>query len=174
MKLYEIAEEMRTLLDSMDEYIDEETGEVAPEFGIALNGLDKCAHEIIEGIGVRGLELKGDIETVEKELKRLKGRKESMQGSIVWLKNYATDNMKSLGLGKHTSPGKLFTVWLQKGPDSIHIERPGALPTVFQRITVEPAKKLIKEAWDAGQLEDEIIGLAGIELITGAKKVRYK
>lgn len=174
MQLYKIAEEMRALLEAMDEYIDEETGEVAPEFGIALNGLEGAAKDKIEGIGVVCRELRGDIATIKEEVARLKARKLSMENRIKWLTNYVTDTMNALNLGKHTSPHGLFTVYMQKNPDTVHIERPEALPEVFQRITVEPAKKEIKIALEAGDLSEELQKLAGVELITGQKKVRYK
>lgn len=174
MQLYKIAEETRLLLEAMDEYIDEETGEVTPQFGLRLNALEGEAKDKIEGIGVVMRELRGDIATVKEERARLKARKLSMENRIKWLTNYVTDMMKALDLGKHTSPNRLFTVYMQKNPDTVHIERPGALPKVFQRITVEPAKREIKIALEAGDLSEELQKLAGIELITGAKKVRYK
>lgn len=174
MKLYEIAKAMRALLEAMDEYIDEDTGEIAPEFRLALNALEGEAKDKIEGIGVVCRELRGDIATVKEERARLKARKLSMENRIKWLTNYVTDMMNALDLGKHTSPNALFTVYMQKNPDTVHIERPDALPEVFQRITVEPAKKEIKIALEAGDLSEELQKLAGIELITGVKKVRYK
>ena len=122
MQLYKIAQEMRALLEAMDEYIDEDTGEVTPQFGIALNGLEGAAKDKIEGIGVVCRELRGDIATVKDEAARLKARKLSMEGRIKWLTNYVTDMMNALDLGKHTSPSGLFTVYLQKNPDRVEVD----------------------------------------------------
>ena len=158
----------------MDDYIDEVTGEVSQDFLTKLNDLEDDAKHKIEGVGVVCRELKGDIATVKEEIDRLKARKQSMENRVKWLMDYVSDMMKALSFDKHTSPNALFTVYMQKNPDTISIDRPNALPKTFQRITAEPAKKLIKEAWDKGQLDEEMIGLAGIELITGQKKVRYK
>ena len=174
MELYKIEARTRALLDSMDEHVDEVTGEVSPDFYDRLDALDIEVMYKIESIGVVLRELKGDIATVRDERHRLEARELSMNKRKDWLVNYVSSTMRALDITKHRSPSGWFTVWLQKGPDKVEVERPGALPKVFQRVTVEAKKKDIKAAWDKGQLDKEVIDLAGIELITGEKKVRYK
>ena len=52
MQLYKIDERMRSLMERMDEYIDEETGEIDPDFTTELEGLGMEAQWKIEGIDV--------------------------------------------------------------------------------------------------------------------------
>lgn len=174
MQLYKIEQHIRDLLEDMDSYIDEETGELNPDFLGKLDALDIEVKYKIEAIGVVVRELKGDAETLKSELDRLKARKASMEKRAGWLVDYVSSTMRALKIEKHTSPGGLFTVYLQKSPDALQVDRPSALPTAFQRVSVEANKTDLKKALEAGELTDEIIGLAGIALMPGAKKVRYK
>ena len=175
MKLYEIAETMRTLLEAMDEYIDDDTGEIAPQFGLRLNALEGDAKDKIEGIGVVCRELRGDIATVKDEVARLRARKESMEGRIKWLTNYVTDMMNALDFGKHTSPSGLFTVYMQKSPDRVEVDYPDNLPMKYQRIVpVEPMLKDLKSDMKNGLVPGGVLDKAGVRTIEGETKVRYK
>lgn len=174
MELYKIEQRTRDLLNTMDDCIDAETGEVHPDFIARLNGLDMEVKYKIESIGVVIRELRGDAETLKGEIDRLKQRKASMEHRADWLADYVSGTMRALGIEKHTSPNGLFTVYLQRNPDKTVVERPAALPTVFQKMTVEPKLTEVKKAFEAGELSEEIIGLAGIHIYPGEKKVRYK
>ena len=175
MKLYEIAAALRAALESMDEYIDEETGEVSPDFMAKLEGLEDDVRAKIEGIGVVCRELKGDTATVKDEIARLRARKLSMEGRIAWLTGYVSDTMRALDIGKHTSPNGLFTVYMQKNPDRVEVDYPDNLPAKYQRIMpVEPMLKDLKSDMAGGRVSDSVLSKAGVRTIEGTTKVRYK
>jgi len=175
MRLYEIAREMREVLESMDDYFNEETGEIDTGFMTKLNNLDDDAKHKIEGIGVVCRELKGDIATVKDEIDRLKTRKQSMENRVKWLTDYVSDMMKAMKFEKHTSPNGLFTVYMQKNPDKITVDYPDNLPTKYQKIApVEPRLKDLRVDMELGAVSDTVIKKAGIMTHTGQKKVRYK
>lgn len=175
MKLYEIAQALREHAGSYDDYINDETGEVDETGWVQrFDELELETKEKIEAIGVLLREWRGDADTLKSEIDRLKARRASLEARSETLTEYVSGTMRSLGIEKHASPHGLFTVYLQKNPDMLLVERPGALPTVFQKVTVEARKTDIKRAMEAGDLTDEIIGLAGIEIVPGARRVRYK
>jgi len=175
MELYKIEQRIRDLLDTMDEYIDDETGEVKDGFTELVDSLDIEIKYKIESIGVVIRELKGDTETLKSELDRLKQRKASMERRAAWLVDYVSNTMRALGIEKHTSPNGLFTVYLQKNPDRIEVAYPDNLPMKYQRVPpVEAMVQDLKRDMDSGQVPDSVIKKAGITTLVGIKKVRFK
>ena len=175
MKLYEINNELRTLLESMDDFIDEETGEVALQFHTALHMLDNQAKDKIEGIGVVCRELQADAKFLKEEYDRLHARKESAERRRRWLLDYVTDMMKEMNIDKHKSPNGLFTVYMQKNPDRVEVDYPDNLPTKYQRIPpVETILKELKHDMSLGLVAAGVMDKAGVRTIEGETKVRYK
>lgn len=177
MKLYELRADMRDLLDRMDEYVDEETGEIQADYQKLLTDLGGDIKEKIEGIGVVVREITGDIDILKAEKKRLGDRQTSLERRKEWLLNYASDTMRTLDIPKHTSPHGLFTVYMQKNPDAITVEYPDNLPMKYQRVRpVEPMLDALKTDLKSGAIKtsDPGIAKAGINVIEGQRKVRYK
>ena len=175
MKLYEIDEALRTLLESMEDYIDEETGLIDPSFHDKLSELDQEARLKIEGCGVIGKELQIEAKALKAEYDRLHARAKAAERRRVWLFDYVTDMIKSMGIDKHKSPNNLFTVYLQKNPDSLHVDYPDNLPAQYQRIKpVEPIIDDLKKDIAEGKVSDAVIKKAGIITVTGQQKVRFK
>lgn len=175
MKLYEINNELRTLLESMDDFIDEETGEVDVQFHMALHKLDEDAKKKIEGIGVVCRELQADAKFLKEEYDRLHARKEAAERRRRWLLDYVTDMMHEMNIEKHKSPNGLFTVYMQKSPDRVEVDYPANLPMQYQRVPpVEAMLKDLKADMKDGKVSGSVMDKAGVRTIEGTTKVRYK
>ena len=175
MKLYEISERLRTLLESMDDYFNEETGELDQGFLAELNDLDDEAKHKIEGIGVVCRELQGEADLLKSEYNRLKARKESAERRRRWLMGYVSDMMRDMRLEKHKSPNGLFTVYMQKNPDKVEVDYPDNLPAKYQRIPpVEAMISDLKADMGNGLVSGGVLEKAGIRTIIGQRTVRYK
>lgn len=92
MKLYDIDEELRDLLDEME--IDPETGEVLHNFDMAeFESLTNERDSKIEGIAIYIKELLAESEALKNEYKKLKSRSEIKANKAERLKDFLSNYM---------------------------------------------------------------------------------
>lgn len=136
MKLYEIPEEYRKLLEGVQ--VDEETGEI-----LGTDALVEFAGDLNETIKNTGLylfELDSEAQQIDAQIKRLKARKDGMKRRADTLKNLMLDAMTSSGLKKVSDP--LVTVYLRKSTATI-VDNMELIPKDLLRVKVETSPDLV-------------------------------
>lgn len=146
MKLYEIAENYKNLIDLV------EAGEVDTE-------ILKSAMEQVEGTLIEKLEnttkvikgLEGDIKALKDEEKRLSDRRKALENNVTSLKDYMTSCMRLADIKK--VKGTLFSFNIQKNRASLKIDTDRiAEGYKVQVITYEVDKDKIKADIEAGEV----------------------
>lgn len=136
MKLYEIPEEYRKILEGVQ--VDEETGEI-----LGTDALVEFAGDLNETIKNTGLylfELDSEAQQIDAQIKRLKARKDGMKRRADTLKNLMLDAMTSSGLKKVSDP--LVTVYLRKSTATI-VDNMELIPKDLLRVKVETSPDLV-------------------------------
>lgn len=147
MKLYEIANEYRTALDSL---VNEETGELDEQAIACLNGITTSLEE--KGVAVASYirNIEADRKALEDERKRLAARQEALEARIDWMKGYLQQNMEACGIKEISCP--YFSVKLKKCPPSVHLTDEESVPDVYRKrketVTIDRVK--IKQDIQAG------------------------
>ena len=88
MNLYEIDSKLNTLIN---EYFDEETGEIYEDEKSLAKAIDECQMDLeikLENIGCFIKNLESDVEALKKEENNLKARRKSAENKIESLKRY--------------------------------------------------------------------------------------
>jgi hypothetical protein len=144
MKLYELSDSYSHLLEKI------ESGEQT------LEDLQDTLEAIEEAIELKGENIAKIVKTtdaqaevIRQEEKRLAERRKAIENSSLRLKLYAEEQLKKTGIQK--VKGKLFTIYLQKNPPSVEILDEGLIPSDYIKTVASVDKKLILEAFKAGQ-----------------------
>lgn len=142
IKLYEISQAYQMLLD-MEEL----------EEGY-LEGLQEQAEEKLANIGVVYKTLSAEAEAIKNEEKKLAERRKSIENKADRLKQYALDNMKTLGIDKVKSV--VCELSLAKNPPKLVITNQESIESRFktEKVVVEIDNALIKEELKNGVLLD--------------------
>lgn len=142
MTLYEITDQIRACLDTIDggELTDEQLVNLET-YGLNLDTkIDSCCGLIREWesfVAVRNA-----------EIDRLRAGIDTYQNSIKRLKDYMKKALETIGQSKHETA--LFKTWIQKSSPSASFDgAPESLPAEFKRVKVEPDNKAAIEAWKA-------------------------
>lgn len=145
MRLYEIAEQYKFLLDGM---IDNETGEV-DETKMSL--LDEVADSFENKcLNVTRVfkQLEVDLAGIEKERKAMAAREKSLKNEVTRLKSYLLENMEKTGIKAISCPQ--FAINLVKNPCSVDIYDADEIPEEYTQTKVEISKEAIKLAIKGG------------------------
>lgn len=140
IKLYEISQAYQMLLE-MEEL----------EEGY-LEGLQEQAEEKLSNIGVVYKTLSAEAEAIKSEEKKLAERRKAIENKAERLKQYALDNMKTLGLDKIKSP--VCELSLAKNPPKLVITNQELIESRFktEKIVIDVDNALIKEELKNGVL----------------------
>lgn len=114
------------------------------------------------------LNMDGDIEAVDAEIRRLEERKRIMSNRKGQIIDYLRENMEAAEITKISCP--LFTITLAKGRESVVIDDEKSLDDdlVSTKVTTTPDKKAIAERIKAGQ------EVKGAHLERGKSSIRIK
>lgn len=139
MKLYELAAEYSAIQQAAEE------GE---DVGVALELLNDDLERKGEGIVavIRGIE--ADVSALKAEEKRLSERRKTLESSVSKLETYIRTCMVSGGISKIKAG--TFSITVSEGSERVVIDDEAALPDPFVRVTREPNKKAILDAWKSG------------------------
>lgn len=172
LKLYEIAEALQPLLEIIEQsfYIDDETGEVIaiepdPAMVEETVGLVGLGNAKVANIGfiIRNLEAARDAHKLEADRHRKAAR--IADNKIKWLKAYALDFLKASRQKSIESEDGLIKLSARKGVlkatgpggcdlaewGKAHMVELSEWPDEFRKITVEPRKKPLTDAFKTGR-----------------------
>ena len=144
MRLYELSENYRQVLDLIDEGAEVDT------LHDTLESIEGAIEEKAEGIAKVILGMTADINAIKAEEKRLADRRRALENRQNWLKAYVQFHMEKTGLKKIKLP--TVTISVQNNPPSVECET-SKLPSQFveQRIDYIPRKKELMKALKAGK-----------------------
>ena len=147
-KLYEIANEYRLMMDSIDE-----TGEISPEVQEHLDNLEQTFGEKVDSICALIREEQAAMAALKTEIDRLEARKYRAQKRIDSLKEYLSRQMWVTDQERVRTTTN--TVYFQKaGRPSIRWTGPIVqLPQKFQKTVISLDGTAAYEAWKAGDLD---------------------
>jgi len=153
MKLYEITEEIRELMD-MEDDIDKDT------FKDTLEGLNLVLEDKADNYAKVIQMVDADIYMLDKEIKRLSAMKKTKTNRINWLKQNLFDSMKRVKNTKFKT--ELFSFNIAKNPAKLIISEDAKLDKKYM-VAQEPIvdKKLLKESIKLGEV------IKGVELVQG-------
>ena len=140
MHLYEITDAIRA---AMDAGLDTETGEISEDFAEQLDALDIALDEKIENCAAMIRNLKAEAQAYEMEAARMAAKARTAKGRADWLKRYVRGTMEALGRDK--VKGKLLSVSLQAGRQSVDVTTEADVPDAYKETiaTVHVDKRAI-------------------------------
>lgn len=142
--LYEIDQ---AIADTIEAYIDPETGELAEEAFEALEALGELRDTKIENVALYYKDLVASAEAIKKEADQLTARRKVYENKAEGLKRYLA--MATKGQKFETSKVDIR----YRRSESVDILDEKKIPEAFLtvKITKTPNKKMIKDAIKAGQ-----------------------
>lgn len=146
MRLYELSDEYRFLLDNL---VDEETGEISETAMNRLNELnkplqDKCINTVR---AMKGIE--AEYKAIEVERKAMQAREKTLKSQVEWIKNYLLTNMEKSEIREISCPQ--FVIKLRKNPESVDIISEEDIPNEYFVVKREVSKSAIKLAISSGK-----------------------
>ena len=128
IKLYEISQSYLNILDLLED--EEENKEL---FQHALGMIDDAFETKAENIAKVLNAIKGNIEIVKAEEKRLYDRRKAMENKMGWLKKYLEDEM--IAIDKKKFKTDLFSFGIQKNPPSLKVTTEEYIPEEYYEVT---------------------------------------
>lgn len=156
--LYELTEQYRELLELAEE-------NDSSAFQDTLESLEDAIEDKAEKMAYVMQEIDGDIKLLGDEIKRLQGRKKSLESNLKRMKDYLLDELEKLDKPKVKTAR--FTIYTQNNPESIEIENEELIPDRYKIPKYTIDRKGIKESLRNGQ------AIEGVRL-TQTKGVRIK
>ena len=144
-KLYELTEMYQNISNLIEEDADNET-------------LEKALDEITDNIQIKAenmakliKSIEGNINALKDEEKRLQAKRKALENKVVNIKEYLENQLKAMGLKK--VQGNLFTVSIQKNPQSVNILNEDLIPEQFKKVvtTTKIDRKELLAALKEGQ-----------------------
>ena len=156
--LYELTEQYRELLELAEE-------NDSSAFQDTLESLEDAIEDKAEKMAYVMQEIDGDIKLLGDEIKRLQGRKKSLESNLKRMKDYLLDELEKLDKPKVKTAR--FTIYTQNNPESVEIENEELIPDRYKIPKYTIDRKGIKESLRNGQ------AIEGVRL-TQTKGVRIK
>lgn len=129
MKLYELSQSFRQLLDMADS-MDEEM------FRDTLQAIEEALEDKVENTAKFIRCLDADIEAIKAEEKRLADRRKALETKVVNAKSYLQEQLELAGIDKVKRP--TLTVSIQANPPSVEITDESLIPTTY--MVPQPSK----------------------------------
>lgn len=145
LKLYEIADELKSVLEA----IEESEGEIDDNAIASLDELNISFNEKINNIASFVKNIDCNIETYKNAEINLYQKRKRLENLKDRLKEYVKMNMITTGIDK--IKGDLFTVSIQKTQPSLRITNEQAIPKEYQIIKVEIDNASLKQALKEGK-----------------------
>lgn len=146
MKLYELVEEFKELEElASDEAIDQQT------IADTLESVGAEIEEKADGYAKVIKTLEGNVDVIDKEIKRLTEKKNTIKNNVTNIKNSLENAM--LITGKTKFKTELFSFGIQKNPPSVVIDDESKIPQDFY---IEQDPKLDKTALKNFLKENEV------------------
>lgn len=157
MKLYDLSEKYRALLD-MEEDIDPTV------FHDTLDSLEDAIENKAEGYAIVIRQFKTDVKTLKDEENRLEKRRQAIETKIGIMQESLYEAMKNTGIDKIKSPR--FTVWVQKNPMAVSITNETLIPEEYYIPQLPKLdKKQLKEDMKHGEIPGaELVQSEGVRI----------
>lgn len=145
--LYKIAGDLSVVIGELIENGGELSEELEKKLDDSTLAFDKKAENVLKYM----LNLDGDIDILDAEIKRLQQREKFRANAKTRLKDYLLMNMIRVDIKKIEHPA--FTAVVMDNPVSVEITNEKKIPTVFteKRSTIYIDKTAIKNALKAGK-----------------------
>ena len=159
--LYEITDELRSILAAMD---DAEDGEIPPDLDTRLDTVTGNLHDKIDGVLRYRASRIARAEGLNVEIRRLQDQHATETRRAEWLKNYVATCMMVAGLQKLET--KLFKLRIQKNSrPSICLIDGAAVPEQYRKITVSMDGEAAYQDWkDDKALPPQLVVIHGQHL----------
>ena len=145
MKLYDLPESLRVL----DELVDE--GAIEDDMlRLALDQLGTSVESKMDGIARLVRNWESEADAVDAEIKRLRGRSESLRNEAKRVRDYALGCLQAANMRKVKLP--IVTAYIGSTVSVEVTVEPEALPAEYQRVSVSVDKTALKKALQAGEV----------------------
>lgn len=145
MKLYEINEELRSIMEDL--VVDEETGEIIGEIDYEkIQALQLERKEKLENIALYVKELKSEVDALKGEVKKLNARTKVKENKIKSLSNYLDFILKDMGTKKFETSRVLIS-YMKSEIVSVDESK---LPKKYMKVELSPDKVAIKKLLKSG------------------------
>ena len=141
MKLYELTDHYREVLDQLSE--PPEDGHEEERCRALLMGLGEAFDEKVLSIAKVVRSMDADVAAIAAEVDRLQARRRHLVGRIDWLKRYLLGEMEAAGRTKVR--GSTLTLALVKAPPSCEVANVDDVPGEFRRVKIEADRAGILE-----------------------------
>ncbi len=144
-KLYELTEMYQNISNLIDEDVSNE--ELEKALGQIKDNIEQKAENTVKLIK----SIEGNINTLKEEEKRLERKRKALENKRDGIKNYLENQLKFMDIKKVKTP--LFTVSIQKNPQSVNILNEDLIPKQFKKTvtTTTVVKKDLLAALKEGQ-----------------------
>ncbi len=139
MKLYELTDQYRQVLDQLSEPEDDDSED--ERCRMLLEGLGEAFDDKVLGIAKVIRSMDADVAAIAAEVDRLQARKRHLAGRIDWLKRYLLGEMEAVG--RDRIRGSTLTVSLATSPPSCELVSFGQVPEEFKRVKVDADRAAI-------------------------------
>lgn len=141
MSLFSLSQDQQNILNALDQYTDQDTGEISSEYFSLLEETENQIVEKADNIGTLYAMLNSDISAIDNEIDRLKKLKESKEKRIDSLDKYILFVKEKFGLDRIDGRTHAFT--FRKSVSTI-IEDESKIPEQFQKIEIIPEQQVVK------------------------------
>lgn len=175
MKLYEIAEELRPIVEQLEDMnVDDEVIQDTLESLDLMTDLENKLENIYRVY--RNME--AEIKMLDEEIKRLKTKRDAKKRRLEGLKQYVDQSLRSAGLQDRKFKLSIGTIGYRKDPASVEILDVEKLPKDF--VTYEPKvdKKglldMVKSNYNSN-IPEQVIAFEdlGFRIINNKKSLRF-
>lgn len=125
-KLYELTEMYQNISNLIEEDVDNETLEKA------LDNITDSIQIKAENMAKLIKSIEGNINVLKDEEKRLQAKRKALENKVVNIKEYLEEQLKAMNLNK--VQGDLFTVSIQKNPQSLNVVDEDLIPEQFKEV----------------------------------------
>lgn len=143
MNLFEINEQIRYLMNSLFENVDEETGEIlAEDVAEALAELSLSRTEKFENIALYIKEKQAEADALKAEAKKLTERARVATNAVERLRSYLTMGMQEAGLSKFESARAKMSF---RKSSALIVDDIGKIPEEYLKVSVDVDKAGLKK-----------------------------
>ena len=152
MKLYELADQYKTIAELLDSDFAEGQNETQA-LQSALDEISDSMQDKLDNIAKLIMSKKAEAEAIQAEQNRLSKRGKKLDSDIQWLKEYVEYHMEATGQEKIKTA--LFSFNIQNNPPSVDVMEPEKIPGKYW-LQQDPKldKRTILEDLKAGQTVD--------------------
>lgn len=147
MKLYEITEELHTAIERYTNSTDDAEMQT---LAVEIANIHMAFKDKVIACGYYCLNQESDIESIDREITRLKAMKQSKENSVERLKNYLKMQMENNFVDKIDHPA--LKIAIRKNPISVVVDNEESVPDEYKRVKMVTSvdKTAIAEAHKNG------------------------